>query len=139
MNIANWLDESGLRFPKRPALFEGQQVANYGAFVALVRHRAAYLIDEHAIAPGDRVALFMKNFCKYLELLYAIWWAGSVAVPINCKLHPVEAGWIVRNAQARLLYTSSTTDGIKGVMLSHGYPDGHVTGLFARRRSARRR
>ncbi|KIH86084.1 Long-chain-fatty-acid--CoA ligase [Pseudomonas batumici] len=106
MNIANWLDEAGLRYPKRPALFEGQrQVANYEAFVALVRHRAAYLIDEHGIAPGDRVALFMKNCCEYLELLYAIWWAGAVAVPINCKLHTVEAGWIVDNAQARLIFT----------------------------------
>uniref|UniRef100_UPI00200F593C AMP-binding protein n=1 Tax=Pseudomonas sp. MWU13-2100 TaxID=2935075 RepID=UPI00200F593C len=88
------------------ALFEGRQlVANYGAFVALVRHRAAYLIDEHGIAPGDRVALFMQNCCEYLELLYAIWWAGAVAVPINCKLHPVEAGWIVGNADARLIFT----------------------------------
>ncbi|KIH82947.1 Long-chain-fatty-acid--CoA ligase [Pseudomonas batumici] len=106
MNIANWLDEAGLRYPMRPALFEGQrQVANYEAFVALVRHRAAYLIDEHGIAPGDRVALFMKNCCEYLELLYAIWWAGAVAVPINYKLHAVEAGWIVDNAQARLIFT----------------------------------
>ncbi|WP_318654569.1 AMP-binding protein [Pseudomonas sp. MWU13-2100] len=106
MNIANWLDEAGLRHPKRAALFEGRrQVANYGAFVALVQHRAAYLIDEHGITPGDRVALFMKNCCEYLELLYAIWWAGAVAVPINCKLHPVEAGWIVRNAKARLIFT----------------------------------
>src|SRR5450830_154928 len=106
MNIANWLDDAGQRCPERPALFEGQrQVANYGAFVALVRHRAAYLVNEHGIVPGDRVALFMKNCCEYLELLYAIWWVGAVAVPINCKLHPVEAGWIVENAQARLIFT----------------------------------
>jgi len=106
MNIANWLDEAGLHHPKRAALFEGRRpVANYRAFVDLVRHRAAYLIDEHGIAPGDRVVLFMKNCCEYLELLYAIWWAGAVAVPIDCKLHPVEAAWIVRNAQARLIVT----------------------------------
>ncbi|MBV6754515.1 AMP-binding protein [Pseudomonas chlororaphis] len=106
MNIANWLDEAGLHHPKRAALFEGRRpVANYRAFVDLVRHRAAYLIDEHGIAPGDRVVLFMKNCCEYLELLYAIWWAGAVAVPIDCKLHPVEAAWIVRNAQARLIFT----------------------------------
>ncbi|WP_191488268.1 class I adenylate-forming enzyme family protein [Pseudomonas sp. FEN] len=106
MNIANWLDEAGVRYPNHPALFEGrQQVANYGAFVALVRHRAGYLIDGHGIAPGDRVALFMKNCCEYLELLYAIWWVGAVAVPINCKLHPVEANWIVDNAQVRLIFT----------------------------------
>ncbi|MBV6749484.1 AMP-binding protein [Pseudomonas chlororaphis] len=106
MNIANWLDDAGLRCPERPALFEGQrQVANYAAFVALVRHRAAYLVNEHGIVPGDRVALFMKNCCEYLELLYAIWWVGAVAVPINCKLHPIEAAWIVENAQARLIFT----------------------------------
>ncbi|NWA28756.1 AMP-binding protein [Pseudomonas gingeri] len=106
MNIAHWLDQAGALYPKRPALFEGrQQVANYGAFVDLVRYRAAYLINEHGIAPGDRVALFMKNCCEYLELLYAIWWAGAVAVPIDCKLHPVEAGWIVGNADARLIFT----------------------------------
>jgi len=106
MNIANWLDEAGQRSPERPALFEGKrQVANYGVFVALVRHRAAYLIDEHGIVPGDRVALFMKNCCEYLELLYAIWWAGAVAVPINCQMHPVEAGWIVGKTEARLIFT----------------------------------
>ncbi|RBH60048.1 long-chain fatty acid--CoA ligase [Pseudomonas sp. MWU13-2860] len=106
MNIANWLDAAGQRCPERPALFEGQrQVANYGAFAALVRYRAAYLMDEHGIVPGDRIALFMENCCEYLELLYAIWWAGAVAVPINCKLHPVEAGWIVGNTDARLIFT----------------------------------
>jgi len=106
MNIANWLDDAGKRCPERPALFEGhRQVANYGAFAALVRYRAAYLMDEHGIVPGDRVALFMENCCEYLELLYAIWWVGAVAVPINCKLHPVEAGWIIGNTEARLIFT----------------------------------
>ncbi|RON10244.1 AMP-dependent synthetase [Pseudomonas brassicacearum] len=106
MNIANWLNDAGRRWPERPALFEGQrQVADYGSFAARVRSRAARLIDEHGIAPGDRVALFMKNSCEYLELLYAVWWVGAVAVPINCKLHPIEAGWIVDDAQARLIFT----------------------------------
>ncbi|MFJ2363653.1 class I adenylate-forming enzyme family protein [Pseudomonas sp. NPDC087697] len=120
MNIANWLNDAGRRWPERPALFEGQrQVADYGTFVARVRSRAAQLIDEHGIAPGDRVALFMKNCCEYLELLYAVWWVGAVAVPINCKLHPVEAGWIVDDAQARLIFT----DGGK-VFLPEALPQG---------------
>ncbi|TVT84576.1 class I adenylate-forming enzyme family protein [Pseudomonas sp. H3(2019)] len=106
MNIANWLNDAGRRWPERPALFEGpQQVADYATFAVRVRSRAAQLINEHGIAPGDRVALFMKNSCEYLELLYAVWWVGAVVVPINCKLHPAEAGWIVDNAQARLIFT----------------------------------
>jgi long-chain acyl-CoA synthetase len=59
----------------------------------------------------------MKNCCEYLELLYAIWWAGAVAVPINCKLHPDEAKWIVDNAQARLIFT----DGGQ-IFISEGLP-----------------
>ncbi len=106
MNIANWLADASQRCPERPALFEGaRQVANYGTFAALVRHRAAYLINDHGIVPGDRIALFMPNCCEYLELLYAIWWVGAVTVPINYDLPTVEASYIVGDAQARLIVT----------------------------------
>lgn len=106
MNIANWLHDTQRRAPQRPALFDGtRQVADYATFAAHVRQRAAHLVDQHGLAAGDAVALLMKNSCDYLELLYAIWWIGAVAVPINAKLHPAEAAWIADNAQARLIFT----------------------------------
>ncbi|AMW83004.1 Long-chain-fatty-acid--CoA ligase [Pseudomonas yamanorum] len=120
MNIANWLHDTQRRDPQRPALFEGtRQVADYATFAARVRQRAAALVDQHGLVPGDHVALLMKNCCEYLELLYAIWWIGGVAVPINSKLHPAEAAWITDNAQARLIFT----DG--GQVFAHGaLPEG---------------
>lgn len=106
MNIAHWLLDAAQRWPARPALFEGtRQVADYQGFAARVRARALELRQVHGIAPGQRVALLMKNSCGYLELLYAIWWSGAVAVPINSKLHALEAAWIAGNAGARLIYT----------------------------------
>jgi long-chain acyl-CoA synthetase len=106
MNIANWLHDTQRRHPQRPALFDGaRQVADYATFAAHVRQRAACLVDQHGLAPGDAVAVLMKNSCDYLELLYAIWWMGAVAVPINAKLHPAEAAWIADNAEARLIFT----------------------------------
>ncbi|VVO58373.1 Long-chain-fatty-acid--CoA ligase [Pseudomonas fluorescens] len=106
MNIANWLNDAAHRWPTRPALFEGdRQVADYQQFAENVRSLAKYLSEQHGIQPGDRVALFMRNCCEYLEVFYAIWWVGAVAVPINCKLHRNEAGWIASNAQARLMFT----------------------------------
>jgi long-chain acyl-CoA synthetase len=36
----------------------------------------------------------------YLTCFYAIWRAGAVAVPVNAKLHPKEAAWILSNAEA---------------------------------------
>ncbi|WP_296262335.1 MULTISPECIES: class I adenylate-forming enzyme family protein [unclassified Pseudomonas] len=106
MNIANWLNEAAHRWPGRPALLRGDvEVADYAAFARRARLRALQLRDEYGVEAGDRVALFMKNCCEYLELFYAIWWIGAVAVPINCKLHASEAGWIADNAQARLIFT----------------------------------
>lgn len=106
MNIAHWLHDAAQRWPERPALFEGaRQVADYRTFAARVRARALALRHAHGIEPGDRVALLLKNSCAYLELLYAIWWSGAVAVPINSKLHALEAAWIVGNAGARLIHT----------------------------------
>ncbi|PNG32068.1 AMP-dependent synthetase [Pseudomonas protegens] len=108
MNIAHWLLDTAQRWPQRPALFEGcRQVADYQDFATRVRARALHLRHGHGIAPGERVALLMKNSCDYLELLYAIWWSGAVAVPVNSKLHPREAAWIVGNAGARAIYTDS--------------------------------
>lgn len=106
MNIANWLNDAARRWPRQPALFAGtQQVADYQEFALRARARARCLSEVQGIAPGDRVAVFMKNCCEYLEIVYAIWWAGAVAVPINCKLHASEAGWIIDNAQARGVFT----------------------------------
>jgi long-chain acyl-CoA synthetase len=51
------------------------------------------------LAAGDRVALLMKNHVSYLEALYAVWWAGLAAVPINAKLHADEVGYILDNAE----------------------------------------
>ena len=53
------------------------------------------------LRPGDRVLLFMRNHPRYLELMWAAWWAGLVVVPVNAKLHVREAEWIVADAGAR--------------------------------------
>lgn len=107
MNIANWLSEAAYRWPHRPALFQGtRQVADYDQFASRARAQAVHLSSAHRVVAGDRIALFMENCHEYLELLYAIWWVGAVAVPIDCKLHANAAKWIIKNAEARLVFTS---------------------------------
>ncbi|HEX6363852.1 MAG TPA: AMP-binding protein, partial [Albitalea sp.] len=61
----------------------------------------AQRLREAGLAPGDRVLLFMRNHPRYLEAMWAAWWAGLVVVPVNAKLHPAEVEWIVGHAQAR--------------------------------------
>jgi len=103
MNIAQWLYRSAEARPQHPALFHGADpVANYADFAA--RAAAwAQVMGGHGIGPGDRVALCMANHPDYLIALFAVWWAGAVAVPVNAKLHPKEAGWIVAHSASKLI------------------------------------
>lgn len=102
MNIAFWLTRTAAKDPDRPAVFDGMTcVATYGALCTEALEMAGWL-QGRGVAPGDRVALFMKNRPDYLTALFAIWSAGAVAVPINAKLHAKEAAWILDNAGARL-------------------------------------
>lgn len=101
MNCALWLKRNALLHPDAPALIEGVRLhADY----ATLAGRAAALAGGFAasgLAPGDRVVLLSANRPEYLEALFAIWWAGLVAVPVNAKLHPREAAYIVEQSGAR--------------------------------------
>jgi long-chain acyl-CoA synthetase len=107
MNIARWLARSAKTFPDHAALVPGSGPAvSYREFA----QRAAALANALAqvgCAPGDRVAVLAQNCAAYLEALYAIWWAGCVAVPINAKLHPREAAFILEHAGVGVCFVSA--------------------------------
>ena len=101
MTLAHLLLRRAREAPARPALFHGTQVhATHGEWAARSAGLARRLRDA-GLEPGDRVLLFLRNHPRYLELLWAAWWAGLVVVPVNAKLHPREAEWIVADAGAR--------------------------------------
>lgn len=104
MNPAEWLLRTARLSPERPALFSGETVvASYGAFAERAGALAARLA-EAGVAPGDRVAVFARNCPEYLIALYGIWHLGAVAVPINAKLHPREAAWIIGDFRRACLF-----------------------------------
>jgi len=110
MNIANWLHAAARLHPDNPALFSGQRLhADYRSF-ALRANGLARWLSARGVGRGDRVALFMKNRVEYLELFYASWWTGAVAVPVNPKLHPKEVAWILADSQARAVFTDGLDD-----------------------------
>ena len=58
------------------------------------------------LGPGDRVGIFATNSPEYVELVWAAWWAGLAVVPINAKLHPEEAEYILDHSGARICFVT---------------------------------
>src|ERR1700753_2061893 len=110
MNLAHWLWRTAQRLADKPALFRGtQSVASYAVFAQKSGAIAAALSGIYKVMPGDRVALFLSNDVNYLPMLFGIWAAGAVAVPINAKLHEKEAAWIVTDSGAKLCFTEQNS------------------------------
>jgi long-chain acyl-CoA synthetase len=108
MNIAHHLARAAALHPGAPALGSGLDVV---ADFASLRDRAARLAGalrgRLALSRGARVALLMPNAPAYVELLYACWWAGLAALPINVKLHAREVAYILDHAQASIVFAAA--------------------------------
>ncbi|APV49948.1 AMP-dependent synthetase [Betaproteobacteria bacterium GR16-43] len=88
----------------RTAIFLGTSPwASYGELARRVAALAAGL-GRLGLVPGDRVLLLQRNAPEYLEAMYAAWWAGLAAVPVNAKLHPREVRHIAGDSAAKVLF-----------------------------------
>src|SRR5271156_4152679 len=57
---------------------------------------------------GARIAIISENRPEIVELLFGIWAAECVAVPINYKLHPREMIQILEDAGVSQVFASAT-------------------------------
>ncbi len=108
MNIAHWLARSAKSFPDHPALALGTGITlSYRDWAHAAAARANALHSHGDVQPGTRIAVLAGNCPAYLEALYAIWWAGCVAVPVNVKLHLREALFILADAGVSVCFVST--------------------------------
>lgn len=110
MNLAHTLLRTAHRLPDHEAVLEpGRARLSYAQLAGRTARLAAGLA-RLGLAPGARVALVMKNNSAYVELLYACWWAGLAAVPVNVKLHPKELAYIFDDAAVRVAFVTEEID-----------------------------
>jgi long-chain acyl-CoA synthetase len=107
MNLAQHLMRSGNILSDLPALYVGSQVyASFGQLARTAAQLAGAMTGKLGLVRGDRVAILMKNVPQYVEVLYAAWHAGLVAVPINARLHPRELAYILDNSGAKVCFAT---------------------------------
>jgi long-chain acyl-CoA synthetase len=106
-SLAGLLDGPARWAPTRPAILVGDRpVRTWAGLSEAVARRAGGLRERHGIGAGDAVAIFASNHPAYLEVLFSIWHAGGVAVPISNRLHPREAADIIDRGHARLCFST---------------------------------
>jgi long-chain acyl-CoA synthetase len=107
VNLAHFLARSARAFPGRPAVASGERaLADYGALGRRCAAMASALRSTLRLEPGARVGLLMTNAPEYVEILWAAWWAGLAVVPVNAKLHPKEAEYILDHSGTRVCFVT---------------------------------
>jgi len=94
--------------PDHPAVImtgSGQRIT-YGEMEA-ESNRFAQLLRAHGIRAGDAFAVLLENRIEYFTLIWGSQRAGTMLVPISSRLTAPEAAYIIRDAEAKLLITST--------------------------------
>ena len=106
-NLAGLLVESAMRFPAHIAVARGNEpLHTYDALARRVARQAAAMLDA-GLSAGERIAIVSRNSCEYIETLFACWYAGACAVPINAKLHPDETFYVLAHCGAKWVFVDA--------------------------------
>jgi long-chain acyl-CoA synthetase len=87
--------------------------------------RAAAVLRGLGLERGDRVAVLALNSDTYLELFFAVAWAGLVLVPLNTRWAVAENVYALADAQCEVLLVDDAFVG-QVAALQAGHPLRHV-------------
>jgi len=103
LNLFAVLDQAASQHGDRGAVYLGErQLHTWNE----LRERALGLATSLG-TPGTRIAIASENRPEIVELMFAIWAAECVVVPINYKLHPREMEQILDDAGVAQVFASS--------------------------------
>ncbi|MFC3774926.1 acyl-CoA synthetase [Mycolicibacterium holsaticum] len=102
MNLFALLDQAASRLGDRGAVYRGErQLHTWNE----LRDRVLRLAATFGPA-GTRIAVASENRPEIIELMFAVWAAECVYVPLNYKLHPREMHQILEDSGAALAFAS---------------------------------
>jgi len=106
VNLSANLVRSANTFADRPAVRLDDTILSY-ATLDDRSARAAGLLRDHGVRPGDRVAIMLPNIPEFAVIYYGVLRAGGVVVPMNPLLKEREVAFYLDDSQARLIFAWS--------------------------------
>ena len=126
LNIANGIREFAIASPGATAVVDGGRRLTYAALDERAR-RVGNLLLAAGLTPGDRVAVVLGNRLEYPEIAAGIARVGMWMVPVNPRLTPGEASYIVGHARTRAtIYDAALTSVVEPALEEHRQDVVHV-------------
>src|SRR5579885_2917629 len=111
-NLIELLENAASRFGSRPALVAHDQAGTQSTLSYRETRdraaRAALMLGNRGVRPGDRVLLMGENSPDWVVAFFAILYAGAIAVPLDHMVAPEELGAICRIAEPRAALLSES-------------------------------
>jgi acyl-CoA synthetase (AMP-forming)/AMP-acid ligase II len=105
------------RHPDKVAVICGGAAITYGALQQSIRQAAAGLA-ELGLGPDDKIVLYLPNGLEVVQLLYAAFTLGAVAVPVTTRMSVRELADFCEDCEAKVLAFHKDQAGILGDLLA---------------------
>ena len=102
----DFLDLHAKWYPNKAAVIDEQKQLTWSELQGNANRVANGLISL-GVSPGQSVAVLMTNCVEYLEILYGIFKAGAVAVPLNTAVNDRGIVTMLEDADAKAFFCCS--------------------------------
>ncbi|MBL4874428.1 MAG: AMP-binding protein [Rhodobacteraceae bacterium] len=113
VNLSSFVRFHAIRAPDDVAIVYQSSRITYAQLWARTQDVAGFL-SEQGIGAGDVVAVFMKNSAAFMEIVFATSYLGAVFLPVNYRLAAEEVDYIVRDANAQIVFADDEFSDIVG-------------------------
>lgn len=101
-------ERAGLH-PERPFVSFPDEDLTYGELFEQASRVARGLLSA-GLRPGGHVGILMPNTTVYVALMFGIYLAGGVAVPINARFKRRELSYVIAHSDVEILVTTDLVD-----------------------------
>src|SRR5438067_93760 len=105
MDLGTMLRHSAAKNPREPAVVCGERAVTYEELNRSTDALARWLLRQ-GLKAGDRVGIHWHNSVETVNLYFACFKAGVIAVPVNNRLKPAEIAYILQHSRAKLCFSA---------------------------------
>jgi acyl-CoA synthetase (AMP-forming)/AMP-acid ligase II len=102
MRLETVLAAYAQRHPEKVAVLCGGGSITYGALQRSIQD-VARCLAKRGLGPDDKIVLYLPNGLEFVQLLYAAFTLGAVAVPVTTRLTVHELSDFCRDCDARIV------------------------------------